>query len=93
MPAQTAHRGLFRLLLLLAILLMVGWLDYRSDPELGFSLFYVPPVAAAGWWFGRRGAAVMGVLGALLWTAADAAARQPPGTGSRGWRSSCRSGC
>jgi len=64
---------------------VVGWLDYRSDPDLGFSLFYIPPVAAAGWWFGRSGAAATGVLGALLWTVADLAARQELHAGLSAW--------
>lgn len=60
------------LLAALAVLVLaIGYVHYRSGPEIGFALFYLVPVAAAGWWFGRAGALVIASLAACSWFAAD----------------------
>lgn len=53
---------------------LIGWIDYRTGPDIAFSLFYLPPVVAAGWWLGKRGwqviavaASLSGLLGDLAW--------------------------
>lgn len=49
---------------------VLGWLDAISGPELGFSVFYIAPVAAAGWKVGRTAALLVAVLSAVAWFAA-----------------------
>jgi len=58
-------------------ILLVGWLDSRTEANVDLSLFYAGAVAGAGWWLGRRYAAIAGSLAAVLWTLAELA-RQPP---------------
>jgi len=44
---------LFRWPIILCSTLLVGWLDHVTGVELSFSFFYLLPVAASVWWFGR----------------------------------------
>lgn len=53
----------------------MGWVDYLTGPDIGFSLFYILPVIAAGWYVGRRSAVVAAVTASLVWFAADYALR------------------
>lgn len=50
-----------------------GWIDYLTGPELGFSLFYLIPVAGAAWWLGWRPGIAVTAAAAGAWLAADAA--------------------
>jgi diguanylate cyclase (GGDEF)-like protein len=63
------------LLLLIAI---VGWLDYITGPEVGFSLFYLLPILAAAWWLGGTEALVVAAVGSVAWFLADESLH-PPG--------------
>lgn len=54
-----------------ALLGTIGWVDYISGPDIGFSLFYILPVLAAGWYVGRRSALVAALIASLVWFAAD----------------------
>jgi signal transduction histidine kinase len=38
----------------LACIPLVGWLDHKTGPAISFALFYIPPVAMAAWFGGRR---------------------------------------
>jgi signal transduction histidine kinase len=38
----------------LACIPLVGWLDHKAGSPISFVLFYVPPVAMAAWFGGRR---------------------------------------
>src|SRR5260370_6405173 len=49
------------LLLVVALLALVGLLNYVTGPWLSFALFYVSPVLLAAWWLGRGPALVAGV--------------------------------
>src|SRR5260370_34993882 len=48
------------LLLVVALLALVGLLNYVTGPWLSFALFYVSPVLLAAWWLGRGPALVAG---------------------------------
>lgn len=71
--------NLRRLLLLstvsVALLLTMGWIDYVTGPDIGFSLFYILPVLAGGWYGGRRVATITAVAAASVWFSADFAWR------------------
>jgi diguanylate cyclase (GGDEF)-like protein len=58
-------------------LIFAGWLDSRTQPDVDLSLFYAAVVAGAGWWLGRRYAAIAAVLAAVSWTLADLGRRPP----------------
>lgn len=53
-----------------ALTAAIGWADAWTGSEISVGLFYLLPVLAAGWRFGRRG----GALAALLATAVEGAA-------------------
>lgn len=55
----------------------IGWLDYTTGPDIGFSLFYLIPIAAAAWLVGRGAGMALAVVAAGLWLLADLAWRGP----------------
>jgi hypothetical protein len=79
------------LLLVVALLALVGLLNYVTGPWLSFALFYVSPVLLAAWWLGRGPALVAGVTAGIAWFAAEAGDTAGSragcfcGTPSRGW--------
>lgn len=60
--------------LALPAVLVIGWLDFMTGPDIGLSLLYLLPIAITAW----RGRAADGIVVALAaaacWTGADAAA-------------------
>ncbi len=63
----------------------VGWVDYLTGPEIGFSLFYLVPVGAAAWYAGRGPGIVVAILGAASWLAADIVNRTGVSLGASVW--------
>ena len=61
----------FFLLLFLGTALALGWLDYLTGPKLSFGLFYLVPVALAGWLLGFRSAWLLTAVVCLLQFLAD----------------------
>jgi signal transduction histidine kinase len=51
----------------LACIPLVGWLDYETGPAISFALFYVPPVAMAAWFGGRRIGLIAAFASAAAW--------------------------
>lgn len=51
----------------------IGWVDVVTGPQYGMSLFYVLPVAFAGWFFGYAVGASTAIQGALWWFCVDRA--------------------
>ena len=51
----------------LACIPLVGWLDHRTGPAISFGLFYVPPVAMAAWFGGRRVGLIAAFASAAAW--------------------------
>lgn len=70
-PLQTA----LGLVVVGLLTLAIGWVDYLSGVEVGFSLFYLLPVAGCAWWLGMGPAVVAAVLASAAWFFADAALR------------------
>ncbi len=58
----------------LALVVLLGVVDWMTGTEIGFSIFYLVPVAAAGWLAGRWAGVALSVLSAATWAAADHAA-------------------
>ena len=56
---------------MVALVILIGYLDYITGPDFGFSLFYLPPIVAAGWLYGRRASLVVAFTAAGAWFLAD----------------------
>jgi signal transduction histidine kinase len=70
-PSRTswlAFLGLF-------CVLLIGAIDFTTGPEISLALFYVPPVAMATWFGGRR----LGLVAAVASALASFTARVPEG--------------
>ncbi len=51
--------------------LVVGFVDYLTGPELSFSLFYLPPIFLVAWFRSRRSSIAVSLLAAMAWLVAD----------------------
>jgi len=49
----------------------IGWVEYLSGPEVGFSLFYLGPILIAGWFLGRWIGTTLAVEAGVVWFLAD----------------------
>ena len=74
MPQTT--RALLVTVASLTAVLLIGWLDHFTGPDIGFSLFYLIPVAASAWFGGRVSTIVVAAFAAASWLAADLAWRK-----------------
>jgi diguanylate cyclase (GGDEF)-like protein len=61
--------------LLAACVLIIGALDHATGPDIGFSLFYLAPIAWGAWRLDARSAGSLAVLASLSWLASDIAWR------------------
>jgi signal transduction histidine kinase len=59
------------LLISVALLALVGALDWLTGPNLDFSLFYLIPVAFVTWYAGQASGYSMSVLSAATWLCVD----------------------
>jgi diguanylate cyclase (GGDEF)-like protein len=66
MASTPVTRGTLGAALLVAVA-TIGWLDHAISPDLGFPLFYLLPVVAAGWWLGALPAAGVALASAGSW--------------------------
>jgi diguanylate cyclase (GGDEF)-like protein len=55
----------------LALIGVVGALDYVTGTEVSFSLFYLFPVSVAAWWIGERAGIIYAFLSAAVWFIAN----------------------
>lgn len=60
-------------LLAVATVILVGWIDWFTGLDVGFSLFYLFPIAWAGWRAGRGWALTAAVIAAASWLFAELA--------------------
>ena len=51
----------------LACIPLVGWLDHKTGPAISCALFYIPPVAMAAWFGGRRLGLIAAFASAAAW--------------------------
>jgi diguanylate cyclase (GGDEF)-like protein len=79
-PVSAVKRGPFSLegrgavfigLVSLLLTVGVGILDFISGPELSSAIFYILPIALAGWYGSTRLGFAIAVLASLAWLAAD----------------------
>ena len=55
----------------LALLAVLGWVDYATGKELGFFVFYSAPVGIAAWYLGRWPAVLVSLAASITWWLAD----------------------
>lgn len=84
MPTQ------IRVSLLLTVIAGIGWIDYISGPDIGFSLFYLVPIVVAGWLDGSMPAAIISVIAAAAWFTADFLAHGPDALPVTSWNAFTR---
>jgi signal transduction histidine kinase len=61
-------------LLAATLVLLIGWVDYRTGEELSISVLYLVPVCLSTWRVGRWAGLVIGWASAIAWLVADRAA-------------------
>jgi diguanylate cyclase (GGDEF)-like protein len=54
-----------------ALIAAIGWLDYATGPDFGFSLFYLVPIGACAWYFGRVPGTALAATAAVFWLLAE----------------------
>ena len=60
-------------------MVVIGWIDYLTGPDIGLSLVYLIPVAVSAWMGGIPSAVFIASMAGAAWLAADVALR-PPGS-------------
>jgi light-regulated signal transduction histidine kinase (bacteriophytochrome) len=63
--------GPLRITLLLAGTIAIGWLDYATGPDIGFSLIYLIPIVLAAWIDGSAATIAVAVAASTAWFLAD----------------------
>src|SRR5690349_19500971 len=53
------------------LLVLVGWLDYLTGPEVSVSVFYCLPLAFVGWYTNRKVAIGLAFVAAAIWFVVD----------------------
>jgi len=77
MPFVTGKRRIRIMFTSIAILLILGWIDYVTGYEVGFFIFYFIPVSIAAWCVGRKSAIAMACAAAVCWYLADRMTHHP----------------
>ncbi len=67
------HGRKFWLAVAAALVAVLGYIDYATGYEMGFSLFYLIPIVLVSWYSTRRLALVVSILSAAAWMTADIA--------------------
>lgn len=58
-----------------AVIGVIGWLDFITGPDIAFSIFYLLPIAACGWRLGFAPALAGAIAASVAWFLADYAHR------------------
>lgn len=74
----------------LALVGVIGWLDYLTGPDYGFGFFYLIAVVPAAWSNGRTVGVIVAVAAALAWFTADFAVRPGATVGPVAWNALSR---
>ena len=68
---------LFCIVIGVALIGLIGFVDFLTGYELAFSVFYVIPISLITWFVGQRFGLVTSLVGAFVWISADIAAGHP----------------
>ena len=52
----------------LALVILVGWVDFYIDPNTSLSIFYIIPIVIGAWYAGPAGGWSISILSAVTWT-------------------------
>jgi signal transduction histidine kinase len=74
----------------LALVLLLGIVDYVTGAEWAFSLFYLLPIALAAWVAGRTAGILVSIAAAVAWYVADVTQRTYPLPGIPLWNAGIR---
>ena len=77
MPFVTGKRRNRIVVASIAILLILGWIDYVTSYEFGFFIFYFIPVSITAWYVGRMPGVAMACASAVCWYLADRMTHHP----------------
>jgi hypothetical protein len=58
-------------LLGLALLPIIGWVDYITGVYISFTVFYLPPIALVAWYGGKWLGILSALEGAMIWFSVD----------------------
>lgn len=72
MDEQSPKQLRLSLVWVLAMVLLLGALDYLTGPQISFYAFYLIPVSLAAWSSGRKAGIAVSVLCAVAWLIANA---------------------
>jgi len=61
----------------LAVLVLIGWLDYITGYEFGFFIFYFIPVAISAWYCGSKDGICTAIASAFCWYLSDRFTNHP----------------
>lgn len=61
----------------LALIVLLGLIDYATGPTISFSIFYLLPISLLTWWTNRQTGMVAAFLSATVWLLADLATQTP----------------
>src|SRR5574341_1396318 len=57
----------------MVFIILVGVIDYRTGPEISFSIFYFLPISLVTWWTDKPTGIISAGIGAITWLIADLA--------------------
>lgn len=69
----------------IALIAAIGTLDLATGPDIGFSLFYLIPIVASGWWLGRAAAITLAISASVAWLTADVLSHATPSIAVSVW--------
>lgn len=64
------------LALTLALLAVVGYLDYATGPQMTFTLLYLLPISISAWFVGRRTGIIFCICAAVIGAVVELAAHE-----------------
>jgi predicted signal transduction protein with EAL and GGDEF domain len=67
----TRRSAVFFIVLGLTLVLVLGFLDYLTGPEISFSIFYLIPISLVAWFSKRRIGILISFVSAVSWFTAD----------------------
>jgi len=66
-------RRIWITIIAVVVVAVLGWLDYVTGPDIGFSLFYLVPIVICGWFGGVTAGVIVALAAAIAWLTADVA--------------------
>jgi len=68
---RSARERLITTVSVVALIVGLGWIDYVTGPDFGFSLFYILPISVVAWRYGRTEAWSAAIAAGIAWFVAE----------------------